>query len=942
MEKGRILGGRYKIGERIGSGGMSTVYRAQEIGLEREVAVKVLLASLSVDQQLVERFNREAKTIAGLQHNSIIPIYYYGSEDDFGSYLVMPLLTGGTLDQRLEQLTIRPSITEVGEMAEKLGSALQYAHDRGIIHRDIKFSNIMFDEAGSAYLTDFGIAKLLNATNLTGTGMTVGTPQFMPPEQWRNDDVTPAVDQYALAVLLYAMLTQQMPFDASTPHALMYQHLQEEPPLASTVRDDTPQAIEDALHKALSKDPADRYESVTAFTNVIADSSRKTTREYSGFFQAPLKSEDNTKTIIGDTPQPIAKPNKLPNTPTKVIASPMSGASAGVGSGSGKTTVESGGQAQTKAQAKPQTQMVSEMETIMIDRRAFWGGIVTVLLIGVIGIGSWFFISQNNTVNETETAVFESTSSANETETQVAIIIAQATDTPTTTFTPEPTDEPSITPTASDTATLTPNATETESANQQATERASIRETGTALAEESTQQANDRATATESAFVALAAAEATSSTATTFAETSEAQTEIANLTATADTQNATATQESIDADSTATTEVERLNDTATAAVVTSTAVAEIANTTATAQANTANNTATAQAIDATSTAQVEARDATSTTEAQYREGTATALAALQDAARTQQASFDSTATALAIVPTPSEGIETEIGVAVEANANGERRLVYFFEGEQNQVVTISARSADFDTVIALYEGAREIADNDDGGYRLNSRIEDVRLPSDGIYTIELTAFNNEPMNGEFSLGVTELLTCPGLLTSRLYVGELARVTLDEGQNRLRAGTTREAVVVDAIPEGGVFEVLAGPVCDDIFTWYQVRWDDRVGWTAEGDPDEYWLEPLPEDDEPIVPIGGEGLTTGDTLPPGEFQVEYYCSRRGLIASTDTVDWFCDNSEGDTSFTLEQDDFDQICEDTYGIEDIFAQQEGEADEPAYQWQCFYYPE
>src|SRR5690606_30629675 len=216
MEIGRILNGRYKIEERIGSGGMSTVYKAHEVGLEREVAVKVLISTLSGDPQLIERFNREAKTIASLQHNSIIPIYYYGIEDDFGSFLVMPMLKGGTLEQRLHQLKMLPSLTEGGEIAEKLGSALQYAHDKGAVHRDIKFSNIMFDDAGSPYLMDFGIAKLLNTTNLTGTGMTVGTPNFMPPEQWRNDEITPAVDQYAFSVLLYAMLTRRMPFEADT------------------------------------------------------------------------------------------------------------------------------------------------------------------------------------------------------------------------------------------------------------------------------------------------------------------------------------------------------------------------------------------------------------------------------------------------------------------------------------------------------------------------------------------------------------------------------------------------------------------------------------------------------------------------------------------------------------------------------------------------------
>lgn len=957
MESGRILGGRYKIIERIGAGGMSTVYRAHEVGLEREVAVKVLLTALTSDQHLVERFNREAKTIASLQHNSIIPIYFYGHEDDVGSYLVMPLLTGGTLDQRLEQLTIRPSITEVGELAEKLGSALQYAHNRNIIHRDIKFSNIMFDEAGSAYLTDFGIAKILNATNLTGTGMTVGTPQFMPPEQWRNDEVTPAVDQYALAVLLYAMLTQRMPFDAPTPHALMYQHLQIDPPLASTVRDDTPQAIEDALDKALRKEPEDRFDSITDFTNAIADAARTATREYSGFFQVPIKTEDNTKTTIGNTPTPRSSvPEQMPNTPTEMVASPVPKAGA-------DTTAQSA----NNDAVKPPTQMAREMDTITINRNAFWGGLVTVLLVGGIALGTWFFVAQNSGVRATETAVFESTNSVNETDTQVAIIAAAATDTPTSTYTPTATDSPTPTDLPSDTPTRTPDASATASANQQLTERAAVRQTGTALAERSTQQASDSGTATQDSLIANVTAAALSNaanTATTSAETQQAQDDATatadseNMTATADASNATATVESDNAtataeqefaDSTATAESDNAtatadseNMTATADASNATATAESGNMTATAAQQFADSTATADSENANNTATVESINATSTTEAEYRAGTATALADLQSQALTQQAEFDATSTQIAILPTPSDGTEMDIGVAEFGSVNGVRRIVYFFEGERNQEVTVSARSADFDTVITLYLGGQEIADDDDGGYQLNSRIQDIRLPDDGIYTIELTAFGDVPMTGDFVLGVTEQTTCPGLMPSRLFVGELARVTLDDGANRLRAGTSREAVVVDAIIEGAVFEVVAGPVCDDIFTWYQVRYNGNLGWTAEGDPDEYWLEMLPEDDEPIVIAGGEGLTTGEELPAGEFQVEYYCSRRGLTTSTDTVDWFCNDSNGNVSFTLEQEDFDQICRDTYDLEEAFALQEGEADEPAYQWQCFYYPE
>lgn len=897
MEIGRILGGRYKIVERIGSGGMSTVYKAHEVGLEREVAVKVLITALSGDPQLVERFNREARTIAGLQHNSIIPIYFYGVEEDFGTYLVMPLLKGGTLDQRLEQLNIRPSLTEVGELAERLGNALQYAHDKGIVHRDIKFSNIMFDDTGNPYLTDFGIAKMLGATNLTGTGMTVGTPQFMPPEQWRNDEITPAVDQYAFAILLYAMLTQRMPFDAPTPHALMYQHLQETPPLVRDFRGDIPQEIEDALKKALSKDPKDRFASISEFTDIIATTALSSTRQYSGFFKAPIQIEKG-QTNIGTSVHTPNTPNKMPDTPTEVVAS----------SNPAGATTPSSNNRQTKPPTQINPQSVAEGTNIS-NNTAFWGGLLAVLLIGIIVIIGMFILNQRNIpiaptevlnegLDETQTviAVEAEAANADATRTEVAMLVLTdeaITDTPMPTATNSPTSTSTNTAEPTNTATsiptFTPDATGTQlviiltnNANQQAT--------GTALSSLATSQANNNATATAQALSAIV--------------TAAANTNLANTATVQAAQNAT--QQAI------------LNSTS-------------------------------EAIDINNTQQaVNLAQASVTAQALNMSGTATAFAEIQAQALTQQAIFNATQTQLAILANPTatataisvSGDEIAYGQSIMDAGTGENELRWTFRGNQNDLISISARSSDFDTLLELYRDDLLIAD-DDGGMSLNSRISNYRLEQNADYTVVLRTFSGDPIDGEYVLGITEMLDCPSVLPSQMLVGEYGRVTLDGGANRLREAPSTDADVITTIPEADVFDVWAGPICADGFAWYQVDYDGEVGWTAEGDDTEYYLELLPDSD-PIILAGAQGLTNGENLAPGEFQVEYYCSRRGLNTRSDGIEWYCVNATDVPVITLVQSDFDQICRDTYDIDDAFALQDGDASDPAFRWRCYYYPE
>jgi serine/threonine protein kinase len=287
MQSGYLLAGRYQLLDIIGVGGMATVYRGREEGLNREVAIKVVASHLALNPDYIERFNREAQTIATLQHPNIIQIYYYGVEPA-GSFVVMPLLKGGTLMERMRQSRKLISIREVGDLALKVGSALHHAHEVGIIHRDIKFSNIMFDSGGNPYVMDFGIARMMDTTQLTATGGHVGTPQFMAPEQWRGD-ITPAVDQYALAVVLYELLSGKRPFDGATSHELMYQHLEVIPLPVSVHREDTPANVVAVLNRALSKNPHERFPTMEAFAEAFHEACQEAPAASTNFFRFELQ-----------------------------------------------------------------------------------------------------------------------------------------------------------------------------------------------------------------------------------------------------------------------------------------------------------------------------------------------------------------------------------------------------------------------------------------------------------------------------------------------------------------------------------------------------------------------------------------------------------------------------------------------------------------------------
>ncbi|MEB2288337.1 MAG: serine/threonine-protein kinase, partial [Anaerolineae bacterium] len=308
--------GQYELRELLGVGGMGAVYRAYQHSLQRTVAVKVLRPELTSDPGYIERFTREARTSAALEHPNIIPVFDYGMQQDI-SYLVMRLLTGGSLSERLaaRASTERPlpSLGEIADLLRQMSSALDYAHSQGVIHRDIKPSNVMFDNHGNAYLVDFGIAKLLEATatGLTGAGAVVGTFGYMAPEQWRNAPLTPATDQYALGVLAYSLVTGRMPFEAPTPAGVMHKHLSEQPTPPRVHRDDAPDALTPVIERALAKDGADRFPACTAFAQAFDGAIRGNTGERTAFFTAPVlrkPAQPPAYTPSPNAPVTVARP----------------------------------------------------------------------------------------------------------------------------------------------------------------------------------------------------------------------------------------------------------------------------------------------------------------------------------------------------------------------------------------------------------------------------------------------------------------------------------------------------------------------------------------------------------------------------------------------------------------------------------------------------------
>jgi tRNA A-37 threonylcarbamoyl transferase component Bud32 len=248
--------GEYELIEVIGQGGMATVYRAYQPSFDRYVAIKVLPRQVSEDPTFLKRFRHEARMIARLEHRSILPVYASG-EYDGSPYIVMRLLEAGSLRRRMFFAQLEPHT--IARIIRQIAEALDYAHSRGVVHRDLKPSNILLDEHDNAYLSDFGIAKILGMpTQITSKGV-VGTPSYMSPEQCQGKSATPASDIYALGTILYELVTGRLPYEADSPLAVMYMQVKSPVPSVRDVNPALPAAIDRVIRRALAKKAADRY-----------------------------------------------------------------------------------------------------------------------------------------------------------------------------------------------------------------------------------------------------------------------------------------------------------------------------------------------------------------------------------------------------------------------------------------------------------------------------------------------------------------------------------------------------------------------------------------------------------------------------------------------------------------------------------------------------------
>jgi putative two-component system response regulator len=258
--------GQYRIVARIGRGGMATVYKAHHTGLDRNVAIKVLPDFFAEDEVYRERFQQEARSVAKLKHPNILNVFDYGQEQGI-TYLVLELVEGGTLAERLG----RPmELEDVVRILRPVASALDHAHAQGILHRDVKPSNILIHRDGTPVLADFGLAKMADSLrSLTATGTVMGTPEYMSPEQGAGDVIGPASDRYSLAVVAYEMLTGRVPFQADTPAAVLLSHINKAIPPTRELSGELSGHIEEALRKGLAKSPLDRFDSSTQFVAAL-------------------------------------------------------------------------------------------------------------------------------------------------------------------------------------------------------------------------------------------------------------------------------------------------------------------------------------------------------------------------------------------------------------------------------------------------------------------------------------------------------------------------------------------------------------------------------------------------------------------------------------------------------------------------------------------------
>ena len=368
--------GEYEILTELGRGGMAVVYLAHDLALDRKVAIKVMSPELRLmGEQVVERFNREARTAAKLSHPSIIPIYAVRQTQDL-TYFVMKFIQGRSLESVMREEERLPTDV-VQTILSQVGSALDYADRNGVIHRDVKPGNVMLDEEGWAVVTDFGIAKAVEAEGLTMTGAAIGTPSYMSPEQCSGLDITGAADQYSLGVVAYEMLSGKLPFEGESAMTVMYRHTHEPPPPISSVWPECPPDLADAVMRMLEKKPENRWPSVEAAVEAIAAIRSVNESAVRTQMITMVKRASNQSLLAQFQTPRTPMPSSAGRSRAGAVTPPIASAS---------------------AQITPDTSPVAGAPAGQVaGRRRSLTWLVAIPLIGAAAAAGWFFRSAGNT-----------------------------------------------------------------------------------------------------------------------------------------------------------------------------------------------------------------------------------------------------------------------------------------------------------------------------------------------------------------------------------------------------------------------------------------------------------------------------------------------------------------------------------------------------------------
>ncbi len=310
-----LIAGRYIIQDELGRGASATVFRARDTTLDRNVALKVIASSLASDPEFTWRFEQEARLAARLDHPNIVTVHDVGTLPDGRAFIAMRLLDGKPLDRLMaERGQMTPN--EVVQIVDQLAMALDYTHASGLVHRDVKPSNVTIDAAGRATLTDFGIARALDSARVTLPGLTIGTPRYMSPEQVRGEDTTPATDEYSLAVMAYEMMAGRPPFEGDGT-ALMYKIVHEPAPAPNSFNPWLPETGSAVIEKALSKLPRDRWASSGEFARELREALATSTLR--GAAMAPGGHSGQT-TIVSTPPTAVYHTGPNPAQPAAPVS----------------------------------------------------------------------------------------------------------------------------------------------------------------------------------------------------------------------------------------------------------------------------------------------------------------------------------------------------------------------------------------------------------------------------------------------------------------------------------------------------------------------------------------------------------------------------------------------------------------------------------------------